>query len=57
MLILIANLNSYLGGFSILLQVLIVIFNLLIFIVSLRENENGLVHSHENLKDKEIITH
>ena len=57
MIILIANLNSYLGGFSILLQILIVIFNLLIFIVSLRENKNGLVCSHENLKDKEIITH
>jgi len=57
MIILIAYLNSYLGGFSILLQILIVIFNLLIFIVSLRENKNGLVCSHENLKDKEIITH
>jgi hypothetical protein len=57
MIILIANLNSYLGGFSILLQILIVIFNLLIFIVSLRESKNGLVCSHENLKDKEIITH
>ena len=39
MIIVLAYLNSYLGVLSIFLQTLIVIFNLIIFIVSLREKE------------------
>tara|TARA_E500000178_G_scaffold340668_1_gene383676 strand:+ start:665 stop:1537 length:873 start_codon:yes stop_codon:yes gene_type:complete len=57
MIIILAFLELYLGGFLILIQMLIVVFNLLIFIVSLRENEKDLINSHENLRDKEIITH
>ena len=57
MIILLSYLNIYLGNFSILLQILIIIFNLSIFMVSLRENENNLINSHKNLRDIEIITH
>jgi len=57
MIIVLSYLNMYLGNFSILLQILIIIFNLLIFMTSLRENENDLIISHENLRDIEIITH
>ena len=57
MIIALSYLNIYLGNFSILLQILIIIFNLLIFMSSLRENENNLINSHKNLRDIEIITH
>ena len=57
MIIALSYLNIYLGNFSILLQILIIIFNLLIFMASLRENENNLINSHKNLRDIEIITH
>jgi polyisoprenyl-phosphate glycosyltransferase len=57
MIIALSYLNKYLGNFSILLQILIIIFNLLIFMISLRENENDLINSHKNLKDVEAITH
>ena len=49
MLIVLAYLNSYLGFLSIFFQISIVIFNLLIFIVSLREQEKDLLNSHNNL--------
>ena len=57
MIIVLSYLNMYLGNFSILLQILIIIFNLLIFMTSLRENENDLINSHKNLRDIEAITH
>ncbi len=44
-------LTSYLGNFSIILQILIVIFNLIIFLVSKRELEKDLINSHNNLKE------
>jgi len=56
-IIALSYLNIYLGNFSILLQILIIIFNLLIFITSLRESEDDLINSHKNLRDIEIITH
>ena len=57
MLIALAYLSSYLGNFTIFFQVLIVIFNLTIFIISLREQEKDLLNSHYNLKDiKKIHT-
>ena len=56
-IIALSYLNIYLGNFSILLQILIIIFNLLIFMTSLRENENDLINSHKNLRDIEAITH
>ena len=57
MIIVLAYLNSYLGGLTILLQILIVIFNLIIFIVSLREKEKDLLSSHKNLDSIKKITH
>ncbi len=57
MLIALAYLNSYLGVLSIFFQISIVIFNLLIFIVSLREQEKDLLNSHNNLVGVKKITH
>ena len=57
MLIALAYLNSYLGVLSIFFQISIVIFNLLIFIISLREQEKDLLNSHNNLVGVKKITH
>ena len=57
MIITLSFLNMYLGNFSILLQILIIIFNLLIFMTSFRENKNDLITSHKNLKEVETVTH
>ena len=57
MLILLAYFNSYLGNFAIFFQILIVVFNLIIFIVSLREREKDLLNSHKNLDSIKKITH
>ena len=54
-IIILAFTNTYFGIFSIFAQILIVLFNLIIFIVSQRESEKDLFKSHENLKDKNII--
>ena len=40
---------NFLGATSFLLQILLLIFNLIIFLVSLRENENELLNSHKNI--------
>ena len=57
MLIALAYLNSYSGNFITLFQVLIVIFNLIIFTISLREREKDLLNSHRNLDNIEKISH
>ena len=57
MLIIIAYLNPYLGDISIFFQFLIVLFNLIIFIVSLREKENDLKNSQNNLDTIKNIKH
>ena len=57
MIIVLAYLNLYLGNISIFFQILIVLFNLIIFIVSLREKENDLKNSHKNLDSVTNITH
>ena len=57
MIIILAYLNSYLGGLTIFLQILIVIFNLVIFIVSLREKEKDLLNSNNNLESIKKITY
>ena len=57
MIIALAYLNFYIGNISILFQILIILFNFIIFIVSLREKENELKNSHNNLCTiKEINT-
>ena len=50
-------LNSYLGKLIIILQILIVIFNIIIFVVSKREQEKELLNSHNNLENIKKITH
>ncbi len=54
-IIILAFTNTYFGILSIFAQILIVLFNLIIFIVSQRESEKDLFKSHENLKDKNIV--
>jgi len=49
--------SNYYPFISHLIQVQICIFNLIIFIISLRENEKELLKSCTNLKDQNIIAH
>ena len=57
MLITLAYLNSYLGTLAIFFQISIVIFNVIIFIISLREQEKDLLNSHNNLASVKKITY
>jgi len=57
LIIILAYLNLYLGNISIFFQILIVLFNLVIFTVSLREKENELKSCHNNLSSIKDITH
>ncbi len=57
MLIVLSYSNSYLGNFAIFSQILIIFFNLIIFIISLREREKDLLNSHKNLESIKKITH
>ncbi|RPG94589.1 MAG: glycosyltransferase [Candidatus Pelagibacter sp. TMED286] len=57
MIIVLAYLNSYTENISTTLQILLVIFNLLIFIVSKRESKKDLLESHNNLGQVKSITH
>lgn len=57
MIIALAFLNSYLGNLSIVLQILIIIFNLTIFIISRREIKKDLINSHNNLGEIKNIPH
>ena len=56
MIIGLAFLNSFLGNFSIVLQILIVLLNLIVFFVSKREIEKDLINSHKNLYEIKDIT-
>ena len=57
MIIILSYLNLYVGRISILLQILIILFNLIIFTVSLREKENELKKSQNNLDFIKNIKH
>jgi len=56
-IIILSFLNNFFGIYSIFFQILLVTFNLMIFIVSLRENEKALIESQENVLDKIEIAH
>ena len=56
-IILLAYLSSILGNLSIFFIILIVIFNLSIFIISQRESEKDLINCHQNLSEVKEITH
>ena len=55
-IILLAYFSSTLTNLSIFLIILIVIFNLLIFIISQRESEKDLINCHQNLSNVKEIT-
>tara|TARA_B100000963_G_scaffold336732_1_gene332055 strand:+ start:95 stop:967 length:873 start_codon:yes stop_codon:yes gene_type:complete len=57
MIFVLVYLNTFLGNLTALFIFLIVIFNLLIFTVSMREKERDLLDSHNNLDDIKKITH
>jgi polyisoprenyl-phosphate glycosyltransferase len=57
LIIILSYINMFLGNISIFFQILIVIFNLVISIISLREKEDELKDSHNNLGGIEEITH
>lgn len=57
MIIILAYLNKYLANISIFFQISIILFNLIIFTISLREKENDLKNSHLNLEKIENISH
>ena len=54
-IITLAYLNLYLMNFLIILQILIIIFNLIIFIISKREKEEDLKNSHYNLGEVQTL--
>ena len=56
MLIVLIYSDSYMGNLGIFFQILIVVFNLLIFIISMREQEKDLLNSHNNLGTIKKIT-
>ncbi len=57
MIIFLAYLNILIGNISIFFQIFIVLFNLIIFTVSLREKERDLKNSHDNLDEIYDILH
>ena len=56
-IITLAYLDLYLGNLSILLQIKIIIFNLIIFIISQKNNKNDFISNNQNLDKDENITH
>ena len=56
-IIILSFLNKFLGQISIMMQMLLVLFNIIIFIVSLRENQSALLKSDENILNVKTITH
>ena len=57
LIIFLSYLNNSIGVFSIFFQIVIVVFNLMIFSVSFRENEKDLLNSNNDYLDKIQITH
>jgi polyisoprenyl-phosphate glycosyltransferase len=56
-IVMLSFLIHQLGLISITLQIFLVVFNLLIFLISLRENHTELVKSAENILDENEILH
>ncbi len=57
MIIILSFLSKILGSITIIFQILIIFFNLLIFIVSMRENEKAFLISDQNVKDEINVAH
>tara|TARA_B100001996_G_scaffold129262_1_gene98210 strand:- start:293 stop:1159 length:867 start_codon:yes stop_codon:yes gene_type:complete len=54
-IIILSFLTKFLGSITITLQILLVFFNLLIFVVSMRENKNALLKSDKNVLNEKKI--
>ena len=52
MIITLSFLTKILGSITIIFQILIVFFNLLIFIASMRENEKAFLNSDNNVRNE-----
>tara|TARA_B100001250_G_scaffold411429_1_gene440055 strand:- start:1195 stop:2067 length:873 start_codon:yes stop_codon:yes gene_type:complete len=57
MIIILSFFNKFIGFYAVTIQIILVVFNLLIFIVSLRENEKAFLNSNKNVLDEVDITH
>ena len=57
MIIVLTYLNSYFGNFLFITIILILIFNLMIYVISRRELEKDLINSHNNLSEVKSINH
>jgi polyisoprenyl-phosphate glycosyltransferase len=57
MVIVLAYLNIYLGNISIFFQISIILFNLIIFAVSIEKNKDNVQNSENNLSNIKNITH
>jgi len=56
-IIILSFLNKFFGVYTIIIQIMLVVFSLLIFIISLRENEKAFLNSNKNVLDEVDITH
>ena len=56
-IIILSFLYNFFGSILILPQILVIFFNLVIFVVSFRENESELFKSGENVLNENIIKH
>ena len=57
MIVILSFLTKILGSITIIFQILIVLFNLIIFIVSMRENKKDFLSSDENVEDEVNVLH
>ena len=52
---LLSLLNNFIGALSLILQFLLIIFNFIIFVISLREKKIDLINYQNNLRDIKVI--
>ena len=57
MIVILSFLSKILGSITIIFQILIVLFNLIIFIVSMRENKEEFLNSDQNVEDEINVLH
>ena len=56
-LVILSYLHPYIGSVSTLFQIIIVFFNILIYIISNKSNESKLQNLDSQLEDTDLITH
>ena len=57
LILILSYFTKYFGISLIFLQILIIVFNLMIFLVSMREKKDDLLNSHKNLGNVEEVKH